>query len=99
MIKMLFTLGEKIKEARTAKELTQPQLAKLIGVSNGVISFWENDVNEPKASYIVKLCIALDVTPNYLLGFEDEDGHKETMDYNFEYSHKDTKLIHKEKKL
>lgn len=63
-------LGETIKELRLEKGLTQPQLAKLVGVSNGMISIWENNINEPKASYVKKLAAALEVTCDYLLGME-----------------------------
>lgn len=69
-------LGEKIKELRTENNLTQPQLAKLIGVSKGMISIWENDINEPKATYIAKLALVLNTSTDYLLGIEDENGIK-----------------------
>ncbi len=52
------------------KVFSQPQLAKLVGVSNGMISIWENNENEPKASYIKKLSIVLDTSSDYLLGLE-----------------------------
>ena len=48
-------LGEKIKELRIEKGLTQMQLAKLIGSSQKAIDYWERSVNEPKASYIVAI--------------------------------------------
>lgn len=64
------SLGKRIKECRLAKNLTQPQLAKAIGVSNGIISIWENDINEPKASLLKKLCIVLEESADYLLGLE-----------------------------
>ena len=63
-------LGETIKALRIEKGLTQPQLAKMVGVSNGMISIWENNVNEPKASYIKALAAALDVCVSVLLGEE-----------------------------
>lgn len=63
-------LGETIKALRLEKGLTQPQLAALVGVSNGMISVWENDINEPKASYIKALAAALDVSVSVLLGEE-----------------------------
>ena len=63
-------LGRKIKELRIEKGLSQPQLAKLVGVSNGMISIWENDVNEPKATYIKALAMVLDVSADDLLGIE-----------------------------
>ena len=61
-------LGETIKALRLEKGLTQPQLAKMVGVSNGMISIWENNVNEPKASYLKALATALEVSVNVLLG-------------------------------
>lgn len=64
-------LGETIKSLRLEKGLTQPQLAQLVGVSNGMISIWENNINEPKASYLKALAIALDTTVDTLLGSED----------------------------
>lgn len=48
-------LGEKIKELRTEKGMSQMQLAKAIGVSQKAIDYWERSVNEPKASYIIAL--------------------------------------------
>ena len=48
-------IGEKIKELRLEQSLSQMQLAKLIGVSQKAIDYWERNVNEPKASYIIKL--------------------------------------------
>jgi transcriptional regulator with XRE-family HTH domain len=55
---------------RLEKGLTQPQLAKLVGVSNGMISIWENNINEPKASYLKALAVALEVNVSVLLGEE-----------------------------
>lgn len=64
-------LGTRIRELRIEKGLSQPQLAKMVGVTNAVISFWENNVNEPKASYIKKLAECFGVTTDYLLGISD----------------------------
>ena len=48
-------IGEKIKELRLEKNLSQMQLAKQIGTSQKAIDYWERSVNEPKASYIITL--------------------------------------------
>lgn len=48
-------LGNKIKELRLEKGLSQEQLANAIGVSQKAIDYWERNVNEPKASYIVAI--------------------------------------------
>ena len=63
-------LGETIKALRLEKGLTQPELVKLVGVSNGMISVWENNINEPKATYLKALASALDVSVSILLGEE-----------------------------
>ncbi|MDE6868897.1 MAG: helix-turn-helix domain-containing protein [Clostridia bacterium] len=60
----MFKIGEKIKELRLEKGLTQMQLGKLVGVSQKAIDYWERSVNEPKASYIIALVKAFDVTFN-----------------------------------
>ena len=64
-------LGERIKSLRQTAGLTQPQLAEKIKVSKGIISVWENDINEPKASYIVSLAKCFCVTTDYILGLTD----------------------------
>ncbi|MDE5728718.1 MAG: helix-turn-helix domain-containing protein [Clostridia bacterium] len=64
-------LGAKIKTLRQSAGLTQPQLAEMVGVSKAVISFWENDVNEPKASYVKVLATIFGVSADYILGLED----------------------------
>ena len=57
-----------IKELRIEKKISQSVLAKEIGVSQKAIDYWERGVNEPKASYIVKLADFFDVSADYLLG-------------------------------
>ena len=47
--------GEKIKELRLEKGISQAALGKAIGVSQKAVDFWERAVNEPKASYIMAL--------------------------------------------
>lgn len=63
-------LGETIKALRIENGLTQPQLANMIGVSNGIISVWENNINEPKATYIKRLALVFDVSADYLLNIK-----------------------------
>ena len=48
-------IGERIKELRIEKGFSQMQLAKVIGVSQKAIDYWERNVNEPKSSYIIAL--------------------------------------------
>ena len=53
------------------RNVNRDTLAKAVGVDKRTISFWENGVNEPKASYIIKLAKFFEVSTDYLLGLED----------------------------
>lgn len=66
----------KLKQLRTEKRLTQPELAKVIGYSNSIISDWENGKKIPTATAIITLAKFFNVTTDYLLGLENEDGTK-----------------------
>ena len=55
-------VGERIKELRLEKGLSQMQLGKLIGASQKAVDYWERSVNEPKSSYIIALVKVLGVT-------------------------------------
>jgi len=61
-------LSKRIKELRLERELTQKQLAALVGVSQKAIDYWERGINEPKASYVFKLSEVFNVSTDYLLG-------------------------------
>jgi len=58
----MMKLGEKIKEYRQEKNLTQSQLGKMIGVSQKAIDYWERSVNEPKARYLLALVQIFDIS-------------------------------------
>ncbi|MBQ0099317.1 MAG: helix-turn-helix transcriptional regulator, partial [Firmicutes bacterium] len=65
-----------IKELRIEKGLTQGQLAKEIGVTQGAIYFWEKEINEPTAGYLVKLATFFGVSLDDLLSIESEEVKK-----------------------
>ena len=46
---------EILKSLRIENNVTQPQLATAIGVSNGLISLWENGLREPTMSNLIVL--------------------------------------------
>lgn len=53
-------LKNRLKEARIEKNLTQLQLAELVGVSRNTISSIETGQFNPTAKLALILCIALD---------------------------------------
>lgn len=70
------TFGEKLKELRAEKELTQKELAKILNVRNTTVSAWEKDIAEPPYETLKKIAVLFDITSDYLLGLEDETGAK-----------------------
>lgn len=67
------TFGEKLKHARTAKKMTQKQLAGLINAKHNSISDWESDRYKPDMDTIELLCGALDITPSYIMGTKSDE--------------------------
>lgn len=53
-------LRNRLKEARSEKNLSQSQLASLVGVSRNTISSIETGQFNPTAKLALVLCIALD---------------------------------------
>ncbi len=73
------TLGEKIREARMKKGISQTELAKLLGYkSRSSINKIEVEGRDVPRSMIVKFAQVLGVTPSYLMGWDnDEQGDHE----------------------
>ena len=65
------TFAQRIYQLRRERKMSQAELAKRIGVTQKAIDFWEKSINEPKATYIVKLAEFFNVTCGYILGAED----------------------------
>ena len=71
-------INERIKELREAHKLTQAKLAKAIGYSQPTIADWEKGNMRPTADAIIALAIFFEVSADYLLGLENEDGTRNT---------------------
>lgn len=65
------TFAKRLNELRTENKLSMKQLAQKINVTDGAISNWENDINEPKISYLIKLAKFFGVSSDYLLGLDN----------------------------
>lgn len=57
---------QNIKNAREAKGMTQEQLAKLLGVTQGAVAQWENGLTHPTFDKLVTLAEALSLTVDEL---------------------------------
>lgn len=59
--------GEKLKQIRTEKNLTQPQMAEAIGIEQSYLSKLENDKSIPSADMFQSILKALDQDANAFL--------------------------------
>ncbi len=89
---------EKLKRLRIEKGLTQKEVAKQLKISETGYAGYEQGYREPDFTMLTKICSYFDVTSDYLLGLENEDGSRSESSYEFEYDHDNTHLKHKETK-
>jgi transcriptional regulator with XRE-family HTH domain len=62
------TMGQRITVLREARGLTVPALAEIIGVTRALVWQWEQDlVKGIRPENFIRLCHALNVTPEYLV--------------------------------
>ncbi len=62
-------IGKRIKEARERLDLTQNELAELVGVTGSAITNYEKETSHPKEAIMYKLIDVLKVDANFL--FQD----------------------------
>ncbi len=66
-------LSEKIIMLRKKYGWSQEELAEALYVEKSIISYYENDKKEMRASGLAEIAKVLQTTPNYLLGFADNN--------------------------
>ena len=67
------TLGQRIRAQRIRLGMTQEELAEALFVEKSMISYYENDKKEMRASGLAEMAKVLQTTPNYLLGYAYSD--------------------------
>ena len=61
------SLGNKLADARRAKNLTQEQLAEKLEVTRQAVSRWESGAAWPETDKLVRMAQILEVSCDYLL--------------------------------
>ncbi len=64
-------LNERIKHLRTARGLSQVELARMLNVTKQSVSNWENDNIQPSIEMLVNLAKVFSVSSDYLLGLDN----------------------------
>ena len=66
----MFTL--KLKEARKLANMSQQDVASKLGITQPTLSGWEADPTTVGAEALYKLCVMYSVTPNQMMGIDEE---------------------------
>ena len=64
---------DNLKRAREAMHLTQSQVAKKLGISDGTYKNYEQGKREPNNTVLCKIASLFNVTTDYLLGRESDE--------------------------
>lgn len=68
---MKLNIGEKLKQLRIQKGLTQEQLAEVFGVSSQAISRWENNTSYPDITLLPGLAIFYNPSVDAIVGMDN----------------------------
>ena len=85
-------LSDRIKERRTALNLSQEELSKKLGVSKGAVGNYETGVSNPKIEVLLKMFDILKTDANYLL-------QDEIKNIEYKISADERKMLDKYRKL
>lgn len=67
------TVGQRIRECREAKDITQQVIGTHLKISRSAIAQWESDTTSPSLPTLVELARLINTTPEYL-AFGIQDG-------------------------
>lgn len=62
------TFGERLREARRKKGVTETEVARELGLTQGAISKFEHDITEPGKGTLVALAKYYGASIDYLVG-------------------------------
>ena len=69
-------LGEKLKQIRKKKNISQKKLAKKLNLTQGALSKYEKNITTPNPYTLSEIAKALDVSVDYLVGVSDNSAEK-----------------------
>ena len=87
------SFGNRLKELREERGLSLKQLSERIQVSDAAICKWENDISEPKLTYIIRLAQYFGITLDELTGQDDLVPFTEQTQSAFHLSPEERKLV------
>jgi len=67
----MIDFGDKLKQLRTSKSLSQDRLAKQLQITKSMISAYENSVRLPSYDVLTKIALFFNVSADYFFGFDN----------------------------
>ena len=86
-------IGERLKQARKNKKMSQQELGDALGVTKVSICGYETGVRVPTMENFVQLINILDLSPDYLLGRDVNCVSDEEESYNVKLAREDLEII------
>ncbi len=86
-------LGERIKELRKKHNMTQKDLADLLGVSSSAVGMYEQNRREPSGETLVLICSIFKISLDYLIVGTEFELHQKSA-YNSSKDKKQNKIVH-----
>ena len=83
----------RLKELRHEKQLTQKQLAEKLGVSQQVVGYYENGINQPAPDMLIQIANFFECSIDYLLGRSDDFGNVTVQTNGAQLSADEQKLL------
>lgn len=74
MLKDAEGMGLRIRVARVSRNVSQRQLADMVGKSLSTVSMYETGKRTPRVDTLKRIAEALDVSAAGLAGFDEEEG-------------------------
>jgi transcriptional regulator with XRE-family HTH domain len=62
--------GDKLKQLRTLKGLSQEQLANRMSITKSMVSAYENSVRLPSYDVLIKIALFFNTSMDYFFGFD-----------------------------
>ena len=69
----MFDFGQRLRELREQRHLSQEAMGKIIGRSKPVISSYENNLKLPTLDVLMNIAALYNVSLDYLVGFEKKE--------------------------
>ena len=63
---------QRLKEIRTQNKKTQEEIGNVLGITKQQYQLYESGKREIKVNQIITLCQYYNISPEYILGFTDE---------------------------